>query len=148
MATPKTEAVTERIQRVKRVPVSGPRDILTLVGKDPNYVYRWVIDKPGRIQRFIDAGYEIVQRTDDLEVGQPTVDRGSRLGSAYTYATGGSLLVAMRQRKEWFKEDQDAKQLELDALEKVLYADGGLKNARRELGGTTPSETEEFRKGR
>ncbi len=148
MANTKTEAVTEaRPQRVKRVPVSGPRDILTLIGKDPNYVYRWVLDKPGRIQRFLDAGYEIVQRTDDLEVGQSTVDRGSRLGSAYTYATGGTLLVAMRQRAEWYKEDQDAKLADLDAIEAVLYSDG-LKSLQRTSGGTTPSENEEFRKAR
>lgn len=146
----KTEAVApslrETPQRQKRVPVSGPRDILTVMQKDPNYVYRWVIDKPGRLQRFLDAGYEIVNH--ETEVGQSSVDRGSRLGSALTYSTGGSVLVLMRQRKEWYNEDQIAKQVELDALEQVLYSDGGLKNTKRELGGTTPSETEEFRKAR
>ena len=137
-----TEAV-ERPQRKKRVPVSGPRDILTVIEKDPNYVYRWVLDKPGRVQRFVDAGYEIVNH--ETEVGQSTVDRGSRLGSAVTYSTGGSVLVLMRQRREWYNEDQDAKQRDLDALEQVLYSEG-LKTIRRELGGTTPSDKEQFYK--
>lgn len=147
METSKTKAVVvDKPQRQERVPISGPRDILTVLKKDPNYVYRWVIDKPGRIQRFVDAGYEIVNH--EAEVGQRTVDSGSRLGSAWTYSTGGMLLVLMRQRQEWYKEDQLSKQKDLDALEEVLYEEGGLKSASRVLGGTTPSETEEFRKAK
>lgn len=143
MANTKTEAVKQeaRPQRVKRVPVSGPRDILTVLNKDENYVYRWVLDKPGRIQRFLDAGYEVIQH--ETEVGSVSVDRGSRLGSAVTFATGGTVLVLMRQRREWYKEDQDSKQNDLEATEKLLYADG-LKPVTRTLGGTTPSETESF----
>ena len=146
MKTPKTEAVTEtKPQRRVRTPVSGPRDILTVMQKDSNYVYRWVMDKPGRLQRFRDAGYEIVNH--ETEVGDVTVDQGSRLGSAITHSTGGSLLVLMRIRKEWYNEDQDSKQKDLDSLEEVLYQDG-LKSTQRTLGGTTPSQSEDFRKAR
>lgn len=108
--------------RVTRTPVGGARDILTVHGKDPNFVYRWVIDSPGRIQRFVEGGYEVVQ--EDLEVGQKTVDRGSKLGSAVTKAGGsGQTLVLMRIPKEWYDEDQLAKQAQIDALEATMKSE-------------------------
>lgn len=102
--------------RPTRVPVAGPRDILSVREQDPNYVYRWVNDTVGRIQRFLDAGYEIVNQ--DVEVGQNTVDRGSKLGSSVTRAVGfGVTSVLMRIPKEYYDEDQAAKAAEIDALE-------------------------------
>lgn len=135
----------QQVQRQERVPVSGPRDILTVMKKDPNYVYRWVFDKPGRIERFLRGGYEVAKHETDI--GDVAVDRGSRVGTAITYATGGSQLVLMRQKREWYNEDQEAKWKDLDALEEVLYQDG-LKKPSRTLGGTTPSEKETFYRGR
>lgn len=107
-----------------RIPVGAARDILTVHGQDPNYVYRWVLDdpkRPGRLQRFKDGGYEIV--TDTNEVGQSTVDRGKRLGSAITRPDGSSTLVLMRILKEWYDEDQTAKAEKIDSLEQTMVAD-------------------------
>ncbi len=101
--------------RKERVPVGGPRNILTVAEKDPNYVYRWVNDLPGRLDIFKKAGYEVVE--DNLKVGDPTVDKSSRLGSATTLVRGPSTLVLMRILREWYDEDQAAKQEELDDLE-------------------------------
>ena len=109
-------------KRVQRTPVGGPRDILTVLDKDPNFSYRWVIDSPGRIQRFLDGGYEVVQ--GNPEVGQNTVDRGSKLGSAVTKAGGsGQTLLLMRIPKEWYDEDQVAKQKNIDELEASMKAE-------------------------
>lgn len=123
----KTKEVTlperpQRVTRETRTPVSGPRELLTVRNKDENYVYRWVKDLPGRIQRFLDAGYEVVM--DKPEVGQSTVDKGSRLGSATTRNDGANVLVLMRIPREWYNEDQDAKQREVDATEKIVYGEG------------------------
>lgn len=115
MARPLKQAV-----RKQRTPVSGARNILTVAQKDPNYEYRWVLDSPGRLDVFRDAGYEVV--TDNPEVGDETVDRGSQLGSAVTMVRGTSTLVLMRIPKEWYDEDQLAKQEELDALEATMRA--------------------------
>jgi hypothetical protein len=124
MADEKTVAVTQtKRTRATRIPVSGPRDILTVLGKDPNYVYRWVKDLPGRVQRFLDAGYEIVNH--DAQVGQKAVDSGTRVGSAITRLDGANTLVLMRQSLEWYNEDQEAKQRAIDALEDSLRAEGG-----------------------
>lgn len=111
-----------RVQRKERVPVNGARDILTVAQKDPNYEYRWVIDRPGRFAKFSAAGWEVV--TDDLEVGQPTVDRGSKVGSAVTKLAGqGSTLVLHRIPIEWYNEDQLAKQINVDSLEASMQDD-------------------------
>ena len=109
-------------KRVKRTPVGGPRDILTVANKDPNYEYRWVLDAVGRLERFKDGGWEIVQ--GDPEVGQKVVDRGSKIGSAVTKAGGsGQTLVLMRIPKEWYDEDQTAKMAQVDALEATMRAE-------------------------
>ena len=114
----------EKSKRPTRTPVGAARDILTVYGQDPNYVYRWVLDdpkRPGRIQRFKEGGYEIV--TDTNEVGQNTVDRGKKLGSAITRPDGGSTLVLMRILKEWYDEDQVAKAEKIADLEATMLAD-------------------------
>ena len=114
--------MAKREERQTRTPVGGARDVLTVPNKDPNYVYRWVLDAPGRIQRFEDGGYEQVR--EDLEVGQKTVDRGSQLGSVVTKHGGGnSKLVLMRIPKEWYDEDQQAKTDAIDALEDTMQVD-------------------------
>jgi len=113
----KTE--TTPVKRAKRIPVGGPRNILTVAQKDPNYSYRWVNDTPGRIAAFKEGGYEVV--TDDNEVGDNTVDRGSKLGSAITKSVGGhTTAVLMRIPKEWYDEDQAAKQKDVDILEATM----------------------------
>lgn len=114
----------DKSKRPARIPVGAARDILTVNGQDPNYVYRWVLDdpkRPGRIQRFKDGGYEIV--TDSNEIGQSTVDRGKKLGSAITRPDGGSTLVLMRILKEWYDEDQVAKAEKIADLEATMLAD-------------------------
>lgn len=109
----------------KRIPVGSARDILTVANKDPNYFYRWVLDdpkRPGRLQRFLSGGYEVV--TDEEEVGQKTVDRSNKkLGSAITRPDGGSTLVLMRILKEWYDEDQAAKQDKITSLESTMNRD-------------------------
>jgi len=109
--------------RPKRTPVGGARDILTVANMDPNYVYRWVNDKDGRITKFKEGGYEVV--TSDTEVGQDAVDRGSKLGSAITKSVGGmTTAVLMRIPREWYDEDQTAKLDAIDALEATMQSTG------------------------
>lgn len=115
--------VAPRLERKERIPVGGTRDILTVKNKDPNFEYRWVRDVPGRILRFQDGGWEVV--TDDLQVGQRAVDSPSgKVASALTKHGGGNLtLVLMRIPKEWYDEDQTAKQDKVDAQEDSMQED-------------------------
>jgi hypothetical protein len=115
----------ERQQRKKRGSVRGTRDILAIADQDPNYVYRWAADdpqRPGRIERLKEIGYELV--TDDVEVGQKAVDRNTKVGSVVTRTGGlGITLVLMRILKEWYDEDQAAKQELVDAREESMRQD-------------------------
>ena len=104
--------------RKERIPVNGNKDILTVKDKDDNYEYRWVLDTTGRLARFKDGGWEVVQ--EELEVGQKAVDSGTRVGTAITTSRGGQTLVLMRIKREWYDEDQLAKQEAVDAREDVM----------------------------
>lgn len=139
-----TKPVIPRVTRETRIPVNGARDILTVKDKDPNFEYRWVIDRPGRLENFRQAGYEVV--TDNNEVGQKAVDSQTKLGSAITTTRGGVTLVLMRIPKEWYDEDQLAKQEKVDLQEQAMQEDlrqGGFPAAQRggrsgERGSYTP----------
>lgn len=112
------EATAERV-RVRRTPADGYRDKLAVRDQDPEFVYRWVNDVPGRIDALKERGYEVVKQ--DLEVGQSTVDRGTRTGSVPTLQAGnGIVAVLMRIPRAWYNEDQAAKAEENNATEAAM----------------------------
>ena len=102
--------------RVTRTPI-GTRNILTVKGKDPAYEYRIVNDVEDRITQFQEAGYEVVQ-SDTVEVGDKRAASGTPIGSAKTLSVGqGTKAYVMKIKKEWFEEDQRAKQGQITATE-------------------------------
>ena len=104
-------------RRVRRTPI-GKRNKFTIENRDPNYQYRVVNDVEGRVQDLLDQDYEI-----DLtaKVGEKRVDEISSLGSAKQISVGGGVkAIVMRKRKDWFEEDQTAKQKEIDDLEATM----------------------------
>lgn len=106
----------------QRVPVSGPRDVLKIYGEDPNYVYRFVNDVNNRIARFQRGGWDIV--TDDLEVGAPRVGVPESEGTPVKVSVGsGVQAYLMRIRREWYEEDQAAKQRAIDDTEAAMRAE-------------------------
>lgn len=95
--------------RVTRVPVSQ-RNVLTVKGKDPNYVYRVVNDVDDRIAQFIEGGYELVD-DNSTDVGDKRVSQGTSVGSKKIFSVGqGTKGYLMRIPKELYEEDQAAKQ--------------------------------------
>lgn len=106
-------------QRPKRTPVNG-RNILTVSGKDPDYVYRIVNDTGDRIQAFLDAGYELVD-ANSVRVGDKRVNSASPEGSKAEVNVGDGLKgKVLRIRKEWYEEDQQAKQAHVNQLEQTI----------------------------
>jgi len=107
MATEKLVRTPER--RVKRNPVEG-RNRLAVKGKDPNYEYRIVNNTDDRVNDMLDQDWEI-DLTEDIRVGDGRIDDIGKLGKARLLSVGGGIkAVVMRKRKEWFDEDQVAKQ--------------------------------------
>lgn len=95
--------------RVKRTPV-GNRNVLTVRGKDPAYVYRIVNDEGDRVEIFKEAGYETVDAATH-QVGDKRVNRTAPEGSiARAFVGGGRQGVVMRIRKDWYEEDEAARQ--------------------------------------
>lgn len=108
--------------RVRRTPV-GLRNKLTVQGKDANFEYRFVNDKDSRIAEFQDAGWELVDATD-VKVGDRRVDTASSEGSKTQIPVGNDTKAfLMRIKKEWYQEDQAAKQEHVNQVEQGMYRD-------------------------
>jgi hypothetical protein len=120
---------TTLVERPKRVPVTG-RSRLKVRDMDPNYQYRVVNanleSHPERVQDLLDQGYEIVPKDKVGQVGDKRVDNPSALSSAGEFSVGqGTKAIVMRIRKEYYQEDQAAKQAEITALERRSAKDHG-----------------------
>lgn len=116
-------------EKFDRVPVSGMRDILTVLGKDPNFHYRFVKDTNedgSRIQRFIRGGYEFerVGQNKDIQVGADAVYKSRRkgVGSIIRFPgdSHGTHLYLMRIKREWYDEDQGEKTRAIDEVESQI----------------------------
>jgi hypothetical protein len=107
--TDEVESKTKPTVRRKRRAQLNGRNVLTVEGKEDGYVYRVVNDEGGRVERLKEIGYEVVLdrevRIGDRRVATPTAE-----GSAATVHVGSGLKgVVMRQRKEYYDEDQAEK---------------------------------------
>lgn len=110
-----------RRTKSNRIPVGGNKDILTVKGKNDNYVYRWVNDTDNRIQTFLEAGYDFEQ--SDVAVGTKDVNQEVGKGSTVTKAVGkNTTAYLMKIPKEWYEEDQAAKQRDrVDRAEEMIH---------------------------
>ncbi len=105
--------------RKKRSPVTG-RDILTVEGKDPNYIYRIVNDKDSRVARMESRDYEVVV-DESVTVGDSRTSGASQVGSAKSFPVGGGVTgVLMRIRRDWYEEDQKEKAKLVDEQEATM----------------------------
>jgi hypothetical protein len=129
----KKQAQRESENKPKRVPVGGFHDLLHVEGKEPGYVYRWVLDKNeagSRILKFKRGGWDFA-RIDDrgveegLVVGQENVYSSDQDGSIVRVPSGNAdYSYLMRIKEEWYDEDQVAKQEKIDAVEDAIRRTG------------------------
>lgn len=104
--------------RTQRVPV-GTRNVLTVAGKDPNYEYRIINDSGDRVQEFLDAGYELVEK-DSVRVGDKRVNSATAEGTVSQVSVGqGQKGYIVRIKKEWYQEDQAKKQKQVNDQERA-----------------------------
>jgi len=100
---------------------AGFRNRLAVHGKDPNFEYRWIntnMDGGDRVSIMEEAGYEKVAKSS-VRAASGRVD-ASPLGSFETTPGGnGDTMVLMRIKKEWYDEDQRAKQKRVDELDRA-----------------------------
>lgn len=122
--------------RPKRTPI-GKRDILSVKGKDPNFHYRIVNDVGSRVQDLKDIGYEI-ESASTVQIGDKRVNSATPEGSlAQVSVGGGQKAFVMKIPLEWYREDQEAKQAEVQRLEQSTLqqalAQNELKNGKLEV---------------
>lgn len=113
--------------RVRRQPV-GTRNRLSIKGKEPGYVYRIVADRSDNIATLREAGYEHVP-ADKVTVGDSRVNVPKNLSEHATISLGGGEIgYVMRQKEDWYEEDQAAKRAAIketeDAIKRVDKKDG------------------------
>lgn len=103
----------ETRENTTRVPVGDWKSKLDVAGKDPNFVYRWVDDNKGNMWEFENGGYEVV-KSEEVNASPNLVhDFPDKGGSVICRPNGGSdggHLYLMKIKKEWYDEDQQAKE--------------------------------------
>jgi hypothetical protein len=107
--------------RPKRIAV-GLRPKLALIGKDPNYEYRYVNDVPGRVSMFKQGGWELVTNAE-VDTGNFRAEDASEIGSlAYAVVDGGTGMKAyvMKIRKDWYQEFMNEHEDEVRRTEETL----------------------------
>ena len=105
--------------RTTRVPVTE-RNVLSVKGKEPGFHYRIVNDTGDRVQQLMDAGYEIVEASA-VQVGDKRIASVAPEGSKAQVSLGGGVKgFVMRQKQEWYDEDQAAKQARVDQQEESI----------------------------
>ena len=110
--------------RPTRTPI-GSRNILSVKGKDPDFEYRFVNDTGDRIAQFQEAGYELVDAATH-RVGDSNINKTTPEGSKAQLSVGkGDKAFLMRIPKEYYEEDQRAKQAEVNRLEQSIKQNPG-----------------------
>ena len=123
-----TTAPVKLAEKKKRVPVGLRSPMAVHENLDPSYKYRFVRDKGSRIEQFLEGGYEMV--TGDPRIGDPSINKASSMGAAFSVPAGDNedRVFLMRIPKEFYEEDQAAKQAKVDEIE------GQLKRRPRDAG--------------
>lgn len=108
--------------RPQRIPVASSRAPLVVKGLDQkNFFARWVADIDERIQNFLNAGYEFVNRDQIQSAGVKTVETTNSTDTRVSKPGGrGVTLYLMRQPMKFYKEDRKAKDREIDLTEESI----------------------------
>lgn len=118
------QSPTSASARIRRQPLAV-RNRVSVRNQEPGYVYRVVTDIDSRVEDLVDRGYEIVPQDKVVRGGDKRVDEASALGSTSSISLGrGDRGVVMRIRQDWNAEDQAAKAIRADELEKTMKEDG------------------------
>lgn len=106
--------------RPRRSPLSQ-RNRLDIKNKEAGFTYRIVNDVDDRVSLLQEQGYEICTKESIGMVGDKRVDNATSLGSSSVVSVGqGTKAVVMRQKDEYYKEDQTMKQNQIDELERTM----------------------------
>lgn len=110
----------EKATRVRRAPINGTRNVLNVKGKEEGFQYRFVNDADNRVQDFMERGWEVVD-APSISVGDKRVAVPTAEGTVKHIPVGnGTKAVLMRITDEFYREDQAAKQADVDHSEETI----------------------------
>lgn len=123
--TPKSATLSDiagRPHPKRRIPV-GSKNVMN-VPQIPGYKTRWVNDvrEGQRMTTFTDAGYEFVMK-GETDTSGLSIQAGADtpVGTPISKNVGGGVKAfLMKQREEFYNEDQQAKQRNIDQLENSI----------------------------
>lgn len=104
--------------RAERIPLGSHRQKL-IADVRPGFVRRWINDKGARIQYALQGGWEFVSRDKTTAT---TTDQGQGVSQVTGTREGGDSMRSylMEISKEWYDEDQAAKQKRIDDVESQI----------------------------
>lgn len=113
--------------RSRRIPLGTPMQKLSVpqAQDDPEHVYRWINDTPGRLQKADLAGYKFVE-DPTLQVGEGSDNGNSARDSRVSRLVGRNekggeqYAYLMRIKREWYDEDQESKQQAVDEVDESI----------------------------
>jgi len=113
--------------RRRRVPLGTPEQKLSVpqAQDDPDSVYRWVNDLPGRLQKALNGGYEYVE-DPTLQIGSGSTSGNAEQDSRVSRLVGkdakGFPMMAylMKISRNIYEEDQAVKQEAIDDVDKTI----------------------------
>ena len=105
----------------RRTPVTGPRAVLRASKEIPGFKLRVVNDVGDRVEYMKEKGYVVV--TDQsIRLGDRRAGKAGSVGTPVEVSVGqGTKAVLMAQRDEWYEEDQQIKQEQVDSDEESMY---------------------------
>lgn len=105
-------------RRVRRASIGRP-NVLTVNGKDPDFEYRVVNDTGDRVAEFVDRDWEVVS-AKSVRIGDKRVNSSAPEGTVAQANLGrGMKGYVMRIPKEFYEQDQAAKQAEVMKTEQA-----------------------------
>ena len=110
-------------QKPQRTPL-GRRNVMTVKGLQDTdeYHYHWFNDVGDRLYSALDAGYTFVEKSG-VAVGDLNVESARGTESVVRKGVGqGKIAYLMKIPMEFFIQDKQAKQLEVDAQEAEIKA--------------------------
>jgi len=118
-----TTSTAEASARPRRTPLSR-RNRLSVQNKEPGFTYRIVNDVDDRVSQMQEQDYELCEKAQLGAIGDKRVDNTASIGSIAHFSVGqGTKAVVMRIPDDWYKEDQEIKQQEVDAMESTMKGD-------------------------
>lgn len=130
----------ERAQRRRRVDTGDGRlRNLAINGKvDPNYVYRWVNDDPGRIHALtVTDDYDVVTTEMTGERAEKDKGTGSNVERVVDKVTGKRAIL-LRKPREYYVADKAKEQASIDELDSAIKS--GVSSAPNSLQASEPGK--------